>query len=778
MSSPRGFVSTAIALGLLVMFQGLAAAQSVVTREADGILVKSRSDSVRITPCGRTGLHVVTNPLPAKISTPYQPWIEKPCQTAPFNISEKDGVTTLSTEFVQARISANGEQLTFLDKKGDELLREISSGARRYELVTINGESLYSVSDRFRLAQHEAIYGLGQHQAGVFNYRGAVVPLAQANCDVAVPLFLSTQGYGILWNTASASSFDNRFPTQLKLSAEAADGIDYYFFYGPEMDQIIHHYRELTGQTPLFPKWAYGLFQSKDRYKTQDELLAIVGKYRSQRIPIDTIVQDYHWWTKQGSTEFNSGYSDIAGAISKLHSMNVHVMLSIWPYFDEGAPLLDLMKKEGLLVPGTRTYDPSNAKATDLYWKELAAPLFAKGFDAFWLDASEPEEDGDSDAFLRNKQLSIGNGTRYTNIYPLLHTTALYQNWRKTDQTKRVFLLTRSAFAGQQRNGAVTWSGDTQANFWALSRQIPAGLNFVLSGIPYWTADIGAYGYPIAPDTRDPAYQELFTRWYQYGVFNPIFRIHGRRANQENEIFSFGPVTPILIEYDKLRYRLLPYIYSLAWQVTNHDGTMMRPLVMDWRTDENVWNIGDQFMFGPALLVNPVTQAGARNRSIYLPPSPRWYDFWTGQRLTGGQRIKAAARLEKIPLYVRAGSIIPYGPSVEYAMEEADPIELRVYRGANASFTLYEDEGDNYNYEKGVYSTIPLSWDEAKGLLTIGNRQGSFPGMLEERTFRVVWVRPGHGTGIPTTEKADAIVHYSGRTLTVSSTSVPSGARE
>jgi len=765
--NPLQWSISTIALSLLI-FPCLVSAHSLVTRQADGILFKSSSDTVRITPCGSAGLHIVAGPVTANRSTPSQPWIEKPCQSTRFGVTEKDEVTTLTTEFVQVRISATGDQLIFLDKNGNELLREITRGARRYEPATVNGESLYAVSDRFRLAQHEAVYGLGQHQAGLFNYRGAVVPLAQTNCDVAVPLFVSTLGYGVLWNTASVSSFDNRFPTQLKLSAEAAEGIDYYFFYGPEMDQIIHQYRELTGHTPLFPKWAYGLFQSKDRYKTQDELLTIAAKYRSHRIPIDTIVQDYHWWTKQGSTDFNAGYPDVAATISKLHGMNVHVMLSIWPYFDEGVPILDRMKKQNLLVSGTRTYDPSNASATELYWKELASPLLAKGFDAFWLDASEPEEDGDSDAFLRTRKLALGNGARYTNIYPLLHTSCLYQNWRKTDENKRVFLLTRSAFVGQQRDSAVTWSGDTQGNFWALGRQIPAGLNFVLSGIPYWTMDIGGYGYPNAPDTRDPAYQEVFTRWYQYGVFNPIFRIHGRRANQENEIFSFGPVAPILIEYDKLRYRLLPYIYSLAWRVTAHDDTMMRPLVMDWRTDENVWNIGDQFMFGPALLINPVTQAGVHSRSVYLPPAVGWYDFWTGKQISGGQRHEAFAPLEKIPLYVRAGSIIPLGPEVQYAGEKPnDPIELRIYRGADGEFEIYEDAGDSYRYEQGEYSIMKIRWNEKGNTLTFEPRIGQSPGLAGHRTFRVIWVGENHGVGSAPADVADRIVDYEGVEITI-----------
>jgi alpha-D-xyloside xylohydrolase len=296
------------------------------------------------------------------------------------------------------------------------------------------------------------------------------------------------------------------------------------------------------------------------------------------------------------------------------------------------------------------------------------------------------------------------------------------------------------------------------------ARQIPAGLNFAVSGIPYWTTDIAGYGWPLERDTRDPSYQELYTRWYEFGAFCPIFRTHGHRSNDTNEVFSYGPQTRTLISYDKLRYRLLPYIYALAWRVTSEDYTMQRPLVMDWRTEEAVRDIGDQFMFGPSILVNPVTTEGATSRFVYLPAAEAWYDFWTGEKLKGGQRILAPAPLDRIPLYVRAGSILPMGPEIEYAGEKPDaPLELRIYRGADGSFNLYEDEGDSYRYEKGAHAVTPMRWDDAKGMLTIGAREGSYPGMVAARSFRVVLVDASHGIGGNVAAVAGNEIRYEGK---------------
>jgi alpha-D-xyloside xylohydrolase len=313
---------------------------------------------------------------------------------------------------------------------------------------------------------------------------------------------------------------------------------------------------------------------------------------------------------------------------------------------------------------------------------------------------------------------------------------------------------------------AAVWSGDLASTFSSLKRQVPAGLNFALSGMPYWTTDIGGISEPYG-DTTDPKYQEIYTRWFEFGTFCPIFRTHGHRINNQNELWSYGPATATLVAFDKLRYRMLPYIYSLAWRITANDYTIMRPLVMDWRTDRKVWDIGDEFMFGPAFLVSPVTEVGARRRSVYLPAAPAWYDFWSGTKLVGGQTILATAPMDRIPLYIRAGSILPLGPDIQYARQEQDPIELRIYRGANGSFDFYEDEGDNYNYEKGAYAVIPIRWNDSSKTLTIGTRTGQFPGMLKRHLFRVVWVSTGHGSGPGISRQADQEIEYTGHSVTI-----------
>jgi alpha-D-xyloside xylohydrolase len=370
------------------------------------------------------------------------------------------------------------------------------------------------------------------------------------------------------------------------------------------------------------------------------------------------------------------------------------------------------------------------------------------------------------DAILRDKKLAMGSGARYTNIFPFMHTSGIQQHWKATTDQKRVFLLTRSAFTGQQRVGATVWSGDVYSTYWGLSHQVAAGLNFALSGYPYWTTDIGGYWQPYDRPPDDPVYQELYTRWFEFGVFCPIFRTHGHRAH--NELWTYDKVEPILLNYDKLRYRLMPYIYSLAWRVTDQDYTMQRPLVMDWRVDPKTWNIGDQFMFGPAILVNPVLKQDATHRTVYLPDSPAWYDFWSGASMKGGQEVEAEAPLDRIPLYVRAGSIIPFGPEIEYASQApAGPIELRIFRGADGKFDLYEDEGDTYNYEKGAHALIPLRWSEADKTLTVGDREGEYPGMPKEFTINVVWVSRSHGVGETVVAKPDKAVRYQGKAISV-----------
>jgi alpha-D-xyloside xylohydrolase len=602
----------------------------------------------------------------------------------------------------------------------------------------------------------------------MFNYRGSTVELAQNNTDVAIPLLVSSKGYAIMWNTASITEVDNRFPLSLRLTTLSGNAVDYYFIYGPEMDQIVHNYRNMTGHTPMLPKWAYGLFQSKDRYVSQSEILDVANRYRKDHIPLDAIVQDWFWWKTEGDPIFNSNFSDVPAELKSLHDSHVHTMISVWGLFDPKSENFKYISEHHLDVFDAHVYDATNPVARDYYWTNLAGKLQAQGWDAFWLDSAEPEEFWPhyGDAILKDKQMSIGDGAMYTNIFPLMHTLGIQDHWKATTDRKRVFLLTRSAFLGQQRVGATVWSGDVYGSYWGLSHQVPAGLNFALSGYPYWTTDIGGYWSPWGNAHDDPAYQELYTRWFEYGVFCPIFRTHGHR--EHNELWTYDKVEPILLNYDKLRYRLMPYIYSLAWRVHNDDYTIQRPLVMDFRQDSKTWNVADQFMFGPSILVNPVLKQDASQRSLYLPQGILWYDFWTGASVKGGQDIQAEAPLERIPLYVRAGSIVPLGPEIEYADQAPNgPIELRVYTGADGSFDLYADEGDNYDYEKGANAVIPIKWSEADKTLTIGDRAGSYPGMADELSFRIVWVKPNHGVGGSVDAKPDATVAYRGGKLSV-----------
>src|SRR5579883_154080 len=753
---------------LLVLFCifTLTISAATIERDANGVTMRNAEETVRVSICGNSAVHVVAGPGNPHAASPQEPWFVNGCKAAPFDFTKDEKTATLSTSTLRVSFNLSDGRLTFRDAAGHILEAESDREPRRYDAVELNGERVYRVSERFLLDPREGLYGLGQHQSGAFNYRGTVVELGQANTVIALPFLISSNGSAILWNTASRSWFDNRFPPELKLTADAADAIDYYFLYGPEMDSLIRQYRTLTGHAPLLGKWAYGFFQSKDRYKSAQELLDIAAKYRSQHVPLDTVVQDWFWWKCQGDPEYTAAYlkphADVPGALRELHEEHVHSIISAWAMMDPKSQNFQSFAKDGFIIPGTFDYDASNPAARVAYWNMLIRPILAQGWDGFWLDSSEPEIlNGRSDAVLFDKKLFLGNGARYTNVFPLLHTGGVYDHWRASGNEKRVFILTRSAFLGQQRNATVVWSGDVYSTFTAFARQIPAGLNFALSGMPYWTTDIGGCGWPWFRDTNDPAYQELFTRWYEYGVFCPIFRTHGHRSNDTNELFSYGSATPTLVRYDKLRYRLLPYIYSLAWRVTNEDYTIQRPLIMVWRNDPRVTSIGDQFMFGPAILVNPVTEEGATTRSLYLPPAPAWYDFWSGVKLEGGRRITAEAPLERIPLYVRAGSILPLGPEVEYAEQHVnEPIEVRVYRGADADFKLYDDRGDTYAYEKGEHAIIPLHWDEKSATLTINAREGEYPGMPREQEFRIVVV---NGSNMPLIKEA----RYTGSRVTV-----------
>lgn len=726
---------------------------SIVLEElSTAVVVRNGTETVRITVCSPDVIHIVAGPGNPAGASPETPWIVAPCASQRPELTRTPDHATLRTSKLSVEIDLKTALLRFLDPNGRTLLQESERVPRRYIPREVNGEKLYEVDVRFSPDPLEGFYGLGQHQSGVFDQRGAVIELAQANTNVSVPMLVSTLGYGLLWNTASKSWFDNRFPSELKLTAEAADAIDYYVFYGPSMDRIVQLYRTLTGHAPLFGRWAYGFVQSKDRYRSAKELLDIAAEYRDHRVPLDLIVQDWFWWKLQGDPEYAESYlktwPDVPAALEKLHAENVHAMISVWAKFDLRSSNYQEMKRRGLIVPGTDLYDATNPAARDYYWDHLMGVKFAEGWDAFWLDSSEPEIwNGQSDATLDALRLSIGNGARYTNVFPLMHTGGVHDHWRKTTERKRVFILTRSAFLGQQRYATTVWSGDVIGTWMTFRRQIAAGLNFQMSGLPYWTTDIAGYGWPYERDTRDPDYQELYVRWFQYGVFCPILRTHGHRVNDTNELFSYGSQTPTLIFYDKLRYRLLPYIYSLAWRITSDDYTMQRGLPMDWPADRRARDIGDQFMFGPAFLVAPVTEPGTTNRAVYLPQAPAWYDFWSGKRLDASQTVQAPAPLDRIPLYIRAGSIVPLGPEVQDAYGQMETLEVRVYPGADSDFEWYSDAGDTYHYENGQRRIVPMHWDDAARILQLGEALGSYPEMPERVLIRLIIVGEGHGAG-------------------------------
>ncbi len=586
------------------------------------------------------------------------------------------------------------------------------------------------------------------------------------------------------------------YKNSLSLYSEVADGIDYYFIYGDNPDKVIKGYRTITGKATMMPKWAMGLWQCRQRYQTQEELLSVVREFRRRKIPLDNIVQDWFYWEedKWGSHEFDSTrYLDPDGMVQELHDdLNTHIMISVWPKFYVGTKNYEEFKKKGWLYmrnvekeqkdwvgPGyvSTFYDPYSERARDLFWKQINEHLFSMGFDAWWLDCTEPDIQSNlsrAETHLRMHPTAMGSGARYRNTYSIMNSKGVYESQRKTKPDQRVFILTRSAFPGQQRYSAATWSGDVAARWYDLEAQIPAGLNFCLSGIPYWTTDVGGFSvearYMDAKGEDLAEWRELMTRWFQFAAFCPLFRVHGEYPYRE--IFYVAPpdhpAYQSMLYYDKLRYRLMPYIYSLTGMVTQRDYTIMRALVMDFGYDEKVLNIGDQYMFGPALLINPVTEYKTRKRPVYLPEGTGWYELQSGRYLEGGQTIIADAPYNDIPVYVKEGSIIPFGPEIQYSDEKpADPLILYVYTGKDATFELYEDENDNYNYEKGKFSIIPIRYDEKTRTLTIGERREEFPGMLEIRTMHIVWVTKDKNVKLDFNIKPDETLKYKGSEISV-----------
>ncbi len=543
-----------------------------------------------------------------------------------------------------------------------------------------------------------------------------------------------------------------------------AKSLDYVVFYGKNTDEVIADYRNLSGNVPMLPLWAYGFWQCRERYTSGTHLVETIKEFRKRNLPVDVIVQDWQYWGKNGwgVPKFDeTNYPNPEGFIKELHDLHAHFSVSVWENLDKKSEVAKPYIANNLYLENSPWIDIYNPETQKTHWAAINNGLFSKGVDSWWMDATEPENDG-----LAGKKTYFGPGNFYRLTYPLFVSKAIYEGERATDPSKRVTILTRSAYPGQQRYGTINWSGDIGGTWDSFKRQIVAGLNYNVTGLPYWTTDIGGFFRPGREQYTDEKYQDLLTRWFQYGTFNPIFRIHGYQT--ETEPWKFGDkVESNMRSMLNVRYRLMPYIYSEAWQVSKNGSTIMRPMVMDFANDTKAVDQAYQYMFGNAMLIAPITQVAVTNWNVYLPQGAGWYDYWTGKRYTGGQSINAAAPQDKIPVFVKAGAIIPMAKAMQYTSEKPwDSLEIRIYRGANGSFSLYEDEGDGYNYEKGSHTLIPFKWDDKAKTLTIGARAGTYPNYLKSRTFNIVMVSDGNGAGIDEGVPAKSVT-YTGKPLVI-----------
>lgn len=756
----------------------------------------------------------------AMTSAPEKKSLAVIASPADVNYSRKDnsGAVTLKTGKLTVSVNKKTGDITFSDARGRKLLREGDAVMTMRESGADKGS--YTVVQNFSLDKDEPIYGLGILQNGKMSQRGTECKMIQGNTWDFVPFFQSLKGYGVYWDNYSPTWFRDNASTTM-FDSEVGDCIDYYFMGGGNADGVVANMRHLTGDVPMHPMWTYGFWQSRERYKTQEELLEVVRRHRELGVPLDGIIQDWQYWGNNyqwNAMEFvNSGFHDPKAMMDEVHARNAHAIISVWSSFGPMTKPYREMDAKGLLFgintwpesgydgwpprkdypAGVKVYDAFSAEARDIYWNHLKR-LYDLGLDGWWMDSTEPDHFDFKEEDLE-LPTALGSFRKVRNAYPLMSVEGVYDHQRAIDNDRRVFILTRSAFAGQQRTGANTWSGDVVSTWDSFRAQLPAGLNFSLTGNPNYNSDLGGffpaaynnvYGDNSAP--KNPLFQELYVRWLQYGIFSPMMRSHGE--NIKREIYYFGeagePVYDAIAEAIKLRYALLPYTYSTAHDVSARRGSFLRALSMDFPADRNTHDCNDKFMYGRSLLVAPVLHAAytpedaisankwlgldngtdnsakikaavnfndVKEHSVYLPAGTAWWDYFTGEKLQGGKTHSRPVKLNSIPLYVKAGSILPIGPDVQYATEKPwDNLEVRVYPGADGEFTLYEDEGDNYNYEKGMFSTITFAYDDSARKLTIGDRSGSFPGMIGKRKFRIV---------LP--DGKSATVDYDGRKQTV-----------
>ena len=712
--------------------------------------------------------------------------VATPSTTVPFEVTNnpEDNTVTLATSKLKAICYMNSGQVEVLRYNGSKLIGEAESGTSM--LAKKDGPfDSYQISTTFRLDDDEQIFGMGQIQDGLLNRRGQTFSLTQDNMKVCIPYFQSTKNYALFWDNYSPTTFtDNKDGTRFQSTGKE---IDYYVLSGDDSNGVLASMRKLTGHSPMPALWNFGLYQSKERYTSTTEVKEVVDKYRTLGVPIDCIVQDWQYWGENNSNwnalEFlNPKYADAEDMIQHVHDKNAKLMISIWANFGPATKPYDELNKLGRLIPinsypwnnGVQPYDVYDENARNIYWKYLYNGLVSKGIDAYWMDSTEPDYTN-----WQEKDLDYVSGDGRTwrslrNAFPIAHVGGVATHHRTCEEAddtylkgKRVSILTRSAFAGQQRYGANTWSGDVTSSWTNFAAQIPAACNLSVCGIPYWNSDIGGFFTGSFGGVGDPNWRRLYMRWMQFGTFTPMMRFHG--TNTPREIYQFGREGDEtgdfdhILKYVKMRYRMLPYLYSTAWQIHKADATFMRALAVAFNGDTDGYGVTDEYMFGESFLVAPIVQDAVTSRNVYLPADTKWIDFWTGETFDGRQTIKKQAHIDIIPLYVKAGSILPWGPDVQYSTEKKwDNLEIRVYPGADGSFTLYEDENDGYGYEEGQYTEIPFRWDDETQTLTIGARNGSFTGMLENRTFRIVKVSTRRGTGDLHATQYEATVSYNG----------------
>ena len=722
----------------------------------------------------------------------------------PENVAVTQSGNTWKSSELTVKLNPEAKSLTFMTSKGKVLLKEMG-----WSLIRKNSDE-FEVSQTFALDKDEAIYGLGTIQNGKMNRRGEKKRMEQSNLEDFQNVLQSIKGWGLYWENYSPTLFEDN-AQGMTFTSEAGTGVDYYFMYGGSADGVIAKMRQLTGDVPMFPLWTYGYWQSKERYKTARETEGIVDQYRALNVPLDGIIQDWQYWGSNylwNAMDFLAeDFSNGKQMIDNVHKKHAHFMISIWASFGPMTQQFRELNEKGLLLPietwpqsgishvwppimkypsGVKVYDAFSPVARDIYWKYLKT-LYDYGTDAWWMDSTDPDFFNPKESDYAHK-VTGGTWRSLRNAFPLETVRGIYQAQRKeansqqptANSQKRVFIMTRSSFAGQQHYGSNMWSGDVNSSWDMLRKQVPAGLSFSLTGNPNFNTDIGGFfcgsyntrGSGSAP--KNPQFQELYVRWMQYGLFCPVFRSHG--ADAPREIWQFGkkgePVYDAIEKQIRLRYRLIPYLYSTAWQVTSNNDSYMRPLFSDFAQDKKVWNMTDEFMFGRSILAAPIVNpqyteekvirtnemTGWNRQNVsggspagvvdftqtktvtkYLPKGADWYDFWTAKRYKGGQDVVLQTSFDRVPMFVRAGSILPLGPEMQYVGEKSwDNLEMRVYPGADGQFTLYEDEGDGYDYEKGVYSTIQFQWNNKSRTLTIGERKGEYPSMLKSRKFTIV----------------------------------------